>query len=67
MENTPKAQPTADVGDMIQVNKGMYKGFKGKVMTVRESSVIVEMGVDSDSGEPVRTVINHRNYKKVKA
>jgi hypothetical protein len=31
MENTPKAQPTADVGDMIQVNKECTKDSKEKL------------------------------------
>ncbi|QFT89184.1 hypothetical protein FIU87_11045 [Bacillus sp. THAF10] len=51
------------IGDMILINKGSKKGSKGKVIVIRDSSVIVELGKNPNTGEPIRTVINHKNYK----
>ncbi|MCM3615955.1 YkvS family protein [Sutcliffiella horikoshii] len=56
---------TVQVGDMIQINKGSKKGSKGTVIVVRDSSVIVELGKNPNTGEPIRTVINHKNYKAI--
>lgn len=56
----------ADVGDTVQIKRGAKKGKKGKVVTLRDNSVIVELGINPNTGEPVKTVINHKNYKKVK-
>jgi uncharacterized protein YkvS len=56
----------AKVGDMIEFKQGKRKGRKAKVIIVRENSVIVEIGKNPNTGEPIRTVVNHRNYKKVK-
>lgn len=53
---------TAQEGDMINIKKGEYKGEKGEVLIVRENSVIVNIGTDSDTGEPIKTVVNHKNY-----
>lgn len=53
---------TAKEGDMIHIKKGPYKGKKGEVLIVRENSVIVNIGTDSDTGEPIKTVVNHKNY-----
>ena len=47
---------------MIHIKKGPYKGKKGEVLIVRENSVIVNIGTDSDTGEPIKTVVNHKNY-----
>ena len=63
-----KETPTikkADVGDMIQIKKGVEQGVKGKVVVLRENSVIVEIGINSKTDEPIKTVVNHKNYKKV--
>ncbi|WP_423747612.1 DUF2187 family protein [Caldibacillus debilis] len=56
----------ADVGDTIQIKRGIHKGKKGKVLIVRENSVIVEFGKNPKTGEPLKTVVNHKNYKLVK-
>jgi len=53
---------SAKEGDMIDIKKGEYKGKKGEVLIVRENSVIVNIGTDSDTGEPIKTVVNHKNY-----
>ncbi|MDX5474446.1 MAG: YkvS family protein [Bacillaceae bacterium] len=64
-EAEKKAPKSADVGDMILIKTGSKKGAKGKVIIVRDSSVIVEIGKNVNTGEPIRTVVNHKNYKKV--
>ncbi|MFD1850633.1 DUF2187 family protein [Oceanobacillus bengalensis] len=56
----------ADVGDTINVVKGLQKGKKGKVLTVRDNSVIIKIGTHPQTGEPIKTVVNHKNYKKAK-
>ncbi|WP_226681551.1 DUF2187 family protein [Sutcliffiella horikoshii] len=61
MEETKSTN--VQVGDTIQINKGSKKGSKGTVIVVRDSSVIVELGKNPNTGEPIRTVINHKNYK----
>lgn len=53
----------ANMGDMIQINKGEAKGKKGKVIALRENSVIVEIGMNVKTDEPIKTVVNHKNYK----
>lgn len=59
--NTKKA----NMGDMIQINKGESKGKQGKVIVLRENSVIVEIGVNVKTDEPIKTVVNHKNYKLI--
>lgn len=61
MEETKAA--SIQIGDMVLIKTGTNKGSKGKVIVIRESSVIVELGKNSSTGEPLRTVINHKNYK----
>ncbi|SET38859.1 hypothetical protein SAMN05216389_11063 [Oceanobacillus limi] len=56
----------ADEGDIIEVVKGEYKGELGKVLMVRENSVIINIGENKKTGEPIKTVVNHKNYKQVK-
>jgi uncharacterized protein YkvS len=56
----------AKEGDMVQVKKGNSVGKKGKVIVARENSVIIEVGINPNTGEPVKTVVNHKNYKIVK-
>ena len=51
---------------MVQVKKGNSVGKKGKVVVARENSVIIEVGINPNTGEPVKTVVNHKNYKIVK-
>jgi len=56
----------ASIGDIVQVKRGAKKGVKGRVVVIRPNSVIIEMGTNPKTGEPVKTVVNHKNYKKVK-
>ncbi|MFS8651811.1 MAG: DUF2187 family protein [Caldibacillus sp.] len=56
----------AEVGDTIQITKGLEKGKKGKVVLVRENSVIVELGINKKTNEPIKTVVNHKHYKVLK-
>jgi uncharacterized protein YkvS len=56
----------ADIGDSIQITKGEEKGKKGKVLAVRENSVIAEIGKNPKKDEPLKTVVNHKNYKIIK-
>jgi len=56
----------ANIGDVIQVKRGKYKGKKAKVLVQRDNSVIIEFGINPRTGEPVKTVVNHKNYKLVK-
>ncbi len=56
----------AKVGDTIQIKRGPRKGKKAKVVSIRENSVIVELGINPNTGEPIKTVVNHKNYKLVK-
>ncbi|CEE01206.1 hypothetical protein BT1A1_1376 [Caldibacillus thermoamylovorans] len=56
----------AKEGDMVEVKRGRYKGKKGEVLIVKENSVIIQLGINPKTGEPVKTVVNHKNYKQVK-
>ena len=56
----------ANIGDMIEVKKGQFKGKKGEVLIVRENSVIIKTGTNPKTEEPIKTVVNHKNYKKIK-
>lgn len=56
----------ATLGDMIQIAKGEEKGKKGKVVAIRDNSVIAEIGINPKKNEPIKTVVNHKNYKIVK-
>jgi uncharacterized protein YkvS len=56
----------AKVGDIIQIKRGKKKGKKGKVLTIRDNSVIVQLGMNEKKNEPIKTVVNHKNYKIVK-
>lgn len=50
---------------LVEIKTGEYKGKKAKVIQVRDNSVIVELGMKTKAGEPVLTVVNHKNYKKL--
>ena len=65
-ETKTRSKKKAEVGDTIQITKGMEKGKKGKVILVRENSVIVELGINKKTNEPIKTVVNHKHYKIVK-
>jgi uncharacterized protein YkvS len=53
----------ANEGDTIEIMSGDHQGKKGKVLIVRENSVIVEIGHNQVRDEPIKTVINHKNYQ----
>lgn len=53
------------MGDLVQILKGDAKGKQGKVIVLRENSVIVEIGVNTKTDEPIKTVVNHKNYKLI--
>ncbi|MBP2078767.1 DUF2187 family protein [Oceanobacillus polygoni] len=53
-------------GDKIQIIKGEQKGKTGEVLMIRENSVIVKIGNNKGTGEPIKTVVNHKNYKRMK-
>ena len=53
-------------GDKIQIIKGEQKGKTGEVLMIRENSVIVKIGDHKGTGEPIKTVVNHKNYKRMK-
>lgn len=56
----------ADIGDTVEILAGEEKGKKGKVVVLRENSVIVEIGMNVKKDEPIKTVVNHKHYKVVK-
>jgi len=62
-EKEKASQKKANIGDTIHIKKGKQKGKKGKVVVMRENSVIVELGINPNTGEPIKTVVNHNNYK----
>jgi len=65
-ETNNKKEVKIQLGDLVQVKRGPHKGTKGKVVVIRENSVIIEMGKNPKTNEPIRTVVNHKNYKKVR-
>jgi uncharacterized protein YkvS len=66
IEKQPEDIIKASLGDMIQIAKGEEKGKKGKVVGIRDNSVIAEIGINPKKNEPIKTVVNHKNYKIVK-
>lgn len=56
----------ANEGDTILVMKGEHKGNKAEVLMVRENSVIAKIGIKPQTGEPIKIVVNHKNYKRTK-
>ncbi|MBA9028476.1 MULTISPECIES: DUF2187 family protein [Bacillaceae] len=65
-KNPTDSKIKVKVGDMIDIKSGLEKGKKGKVVIVRENSVIVEIGRNTKKDEPINTVVNHKNYKLIK-
>jgi uncharacterized protein YkvS len=57
---------TAKMGDTISF-KREDKTHEGTVTGVRENSVMVQYGVSKDKGEPLATIVNHKNYKIIKS
>ncbi|MBO0961697.1 DUF2187 family protein [Neobacillus sp. MM2021_6] len=53
---------TAKVGDIISFQRE-GNSFEGEVSAIRENSVIVQYGFSKDKGEPLITIVNHKNYK----
>jgi uncharacterized protein YkvS len=53
---------TAKIGDVISFNRE-GKNFEGEVSAIRENSVMVQYGYSKDKGEPLITIVNHKNYK----
>ncbi|MGG3466851.1 DUF2187 family protein [Neobacillus pocheonensis] len=53
---------SAKIGDVI-VFKREGKNLEGEVSAIRENSVLVQYGYSKDKGEPLITVVNHKNYK----
>ena len=56
----------ANEGDTVQVIKGEHKGKSGEVLMVRENSVIMKIGTKPQTDEPIKAVVNHKNYKRQK-
>lgn len=56
----------ANEGDTVQVIKGEHKGKSGEVLMVRENSVIMKIGTKPQTDEPIKAVVNHKNYKRPK-
>lgn len=65
-QNNEKKAPNVKIGDYVQIKRGPKKGTRGKVVVVRENSVIIEIGKNRKTNEPIRTVVNHKNYKRVR-
>ncbi|GLB59609.1 YkvS family protein [Cytobacillus sp. NCCP-133] len=65
-EETVNNLKKADVGDTISITSGAEKGKKGRVVVVRDNSVIVDLGINPKKDEPIKTVISHKRYKVVK-
>ncbi|GEN86653.1 DUF2187 family protein [Oceanobacillus sp. FSL W8-0428] len=59
-----KPENIAEVGETISIVRGEHKGKKAEVLIVRENSVIVRIGNHPSTGEPIKTVVNHKNYKR---
>ena len=53
---------TAKIGDIISFKRD-GKELEGEVSAIRENSVMVNYGFSKDKGEPLITVVNHKNYK----
>ncbi|PLR87710.1 DUF2187 family protein [Bacillus sp. V33-4] len=66
-ENQTENINKANIGDMIQISRGNEQGQKGKVLVTRENSVIAEIGRDVKKDVPIKTVVNHKNYKLIKS
>lgn len=56
---------TAKVGNVISFERE-GNNFEGVVSGIRENSVIVEYGHSKTKDEPLRTIVNHKNYNIIK-
>jgi len=52
----------AKIGDVITF-KREGETHEGVVTGVRENSVMVDYGVSKEKNEPLKTIVNHKNYK----
>jgi len=52
---------TAKIGDVISF-KREGETHEGVVTGVRENSVMVDYGVSKEKNEPLKTIVNHKNY-----
>lgn len=53
---------TAKIGDVISF-KREGETHEGVVSGVRENSVMVDYGMSKEKNEPLKTIVNHKNYK----
>ena len=63
-EITPKVEIETD--EIVEVVSGSLKGKKAKVIAVYTNSVAVEFDKKEKDGSSVRTVLSHKEYKKMK-
>ncbi|WP_273126965.1 DUF2187 family protein [Metabacillus sp. HB246100] len=52
----------ANIGDVISF-KREGKTIEGVVTGIRENSVMVDYGMSKEKNEPLKTIVNHKNYK----
>ncbi|MCM3163271.1 MULTISPECIES: DUF2187 family protein [Metabacillus] len=52
----------AKIGDVITF-KREGETHEGVVSGVRENSVMVDYGMSKEKNEPLKTIVNHKNYK----
>ncbi len=57
---------TVQPGDTIQITEGDFKGEKGTIIGVYNNSSSIELDIREADDKPRKTVIQHKNYKKVK-
>jgi uncharacterized protein YkvS len=52
----------AQIGNTISYEREGIN-YEGVVTGVRDNSVIVEFGFSKERNVPLRTIVNHKNYK----
>ncbi|WP_226669819.1 DUF2187 family protein [Metabacillus litoralis] len=52
----------AKIGDVISFKREDVS-HEGVVTGIRENSVMVQYGRSKDKDEPLKTIVNHKNYK----
>jgi len=57
---------TVRIGNVISFNREGSK-YEGVISGIRENSVIVDYGFSKDKNEPLKTIVNHKNYKIIKS
>ena len=53
---------TVRIGNVISFKREGSK-YEGVISGIRENSVIVDYGFSKDKNEPLKTIVNHKNYK----